>query len=128
MVRRVGGWELMPVALRLALGEDVAVTPLAGEGPIAYDLLVQPPQDAVRVTSLEGVDAVRALPEVEAVTVNRGVGAAIDWRAGTNEYILQVEGVVADHDALPALLARIEALAKIGYAYEDGSTLGQACA
>jgi biotin carboxylase len=116
-VRLVGGWDLLPLTLRLALGEAVDVEPLPGAeaGTVAYALMVQPPQDARRVAVLEGADAIRALPGVEHVILNRGVGATLDWRAGTNEFLVGVDGAVPDHEALLDLRARIDDLLEIAY-------------
>jgi biotin carboxylase len=118
MVRRVAGWDLMAVALRLALGEEVAVQPLppAEAGRIGFQLLMQPPRTARRVESLDGLDAVRTLPGVDEIFLNRGAGAEFDWRAGTNEFVLQLDGLVGDLDALPALYASIDELLDVTYA------------
>jgi hypothetical protein len=103
--------------MRIALGEGVEVEPLppAAAGTVAYALMVQPPQAARRVAALDGADAIRALPGVEHVILNRGVGAELDWRAGTNEFLVGVDGVVGDHEALLALRARIDQLLEISY-------------
>jgi biotin carboxylase len=116
-VRLVGGWDLMQVAMRLALGEDVDVAPLppAEAGRVAYALMVQPPREARRVAALEGCEAIRALPGVEHVILNRGVGAEVDWRAGTNEFLVGVDGVTTDHEALLALRAEVDDLLTIAY-------------
>jgi biotin carboxylase len=118
MTRRVAGWDLMAVALRLALGEDVRIEPLpaASAGRIGFQFLVQPPATARRVETLDGLDAIRALPGIDEIFINRGPGAEFDWRAGTNEFLLQVDGLVGDLDALPALYARIDALLDVTYA------------
>jgi biotin carboxylase len=107
MLRRTAGLELLPLALRLALGQDVAIAEPQARG-VAYILLVQPPTTIDRVTAIEGLDAVRDLDGVEVVAVNRAAGEAVDWRAGTEEFAVGVEGRVADHAALAALATRVQ--------------------
>jgi hypothetical protein len=100
MLRRATGVELMPIALRLALGECPDVPVLPATDGIAYVLLRQAPRDLHQVTALDGLDELRARDDVDQVVINRGPGAIIDWRDGTEEYLFAVEGLVPDHDTL----------------------------
>jgi biotin carboxylase len=117
MTGNVGGWDVIGVAMRLALGEDVSIEPLppASEGRVGLQFLLQPPPAARRVAALEGLDAIRALTGVDEIFVNRGAGAAVDWRLGTNEFILKIDGVVDGVDAVAALYAQAEALLDVRY-------------
>jgi biotin carboxylase len=100
MMRRATGLEVMPVALRLALGERPDVPVLPATDGVAYILLRQPSQTLRHVTAIDGLDELRARADVDQVLINRGPGARIDWQAGTNEYVFRVDGRVPDHDAL----------------------------
>lgn len=100
MLRDAAGVELMPIALRLAVGLPVDVAPLPPTTGVAFALLRQLAREHDRLTAVEGLDALRELPGVDRVTLNRAPGAGVDWRAGTDEAIFTVEGLAADHDAL----------------------------
>jgi hypothetical protein len=118
MTQSVAGWDVIAVAMRLALGEDVTVEPLppASEGRVGFQFLLQPPPHARRVEALDGLEAIRGLGGVDEIFVNRGAGAAIDWRLGTNEFVLKLDGMVDGVDAVARLYARAEELLDVHYA------------
>lgn len=109
MLRRAAGLELMPIALRLALGDMVSFDGLLECDGVACILLVQPDVGVRRVEAIEGLSELGERPDVEAVLLRRGPGAEVDWRAGTNEYIALITGRVPDHDALAALGEHVRA-------------------
>jgi biotin carboxylase len=100
MLRAAAGLELMPIALCAALGTQEAVAPLPRTRGVAFTLLRQLAQEHDRLAAVDGLDGLRALPGVHQVTLNRGPGSGVDWRAGTDEAIFTVHGLAADHDAL----------------------------
>jgi biotin carboxylase len=107
MLGRAAGVHTLPLAVRVALGEEVVFpAPVATDG-VAFVLLVQPPATIRRVTAIEGLDAFKHVDGVQAVVVKRAPGEAVDWRLGTEEYVAALEGLVPDHDALAALEARL---------------------
>jgi hypothetical protein len=73
----------------------------------AFQLFLQAPYAARRLTGIHGTDATDALPGVEQISFNRQVGDDVDWRAGSNGYVVSIRGWAADKEALRALRARI---------------------
>jgi len=55
------------------------------------------------------------------MVVNRGPGAPVNWRAGTNEYVALVEGRVADHDELVALERFLRREAQVAYTVDEAA-------
>ena len=108
MLRAAAGVELLPIALRLALGAQDEIAPLPATTGVAYALYRQMPQDMRKITAVEGLDALRARPDVDHVVLYRGPGAEVDWRVGTESSIFEVTGVVADHRALLDLRRAVE--------------------
>jgi biotin carboxylase len=92
--------HVLSMAMRLALGESIVL-----EGPlhcecVAFLLYVQAPPELRVVTSIVGLDAVRALRGVDEVVLRRGPGERVDWREGNHGHVLSVFGTVDDHDEL----------------------------
>jgi biotin carboxylase len=102
--------RLLTLAMRLALGETVVLEGPLPSSRVAYLMYVQAPPQLTRVTAVEGLDEVRALPGVVDVVLRRGAGERIDWREGNHGHVLSVFGTVPDHDALRATLDRVESL------------------
>jgi hypothetical protein len=84
----------------------VAALP-AAEG-VAFALYRHVPQEMVRISAIEGLEGLRARPEVERVVLYRGPGTEVDWRVGTESAIFEVTGHVADHQALLELRRVVE--------------------
>jgi biotin carboxylase len=103
LVESTTGFSLHRAACEIALGEHVHVSgPLPTE-QVAYFLVVQPPQQAHRLVSLDGVEGLRALAGVSAVSVNRQIGDEIDWTDGSYGYLLSLTGVAPDHASMLAV-------------------------
>jgi biotin carboxylase len=100
--------SLMRLAAMTALGLELPPTIASVRADIAYFLVVQPPLAARQLTRLDGLDAVGALPGVAQVTPNRGVGDDIDWRRGSQGYVVSVRGTAPDHDTLRRLRAQVQ--------------------
>ncbi len=115
---RTHGISLTELAVAVALGDRVDLVPEAPahhQGPFAYDFFVQPPIWAKRLESVAGVDSILERRGVETVAANRSPGDELDWRAGSQGYILQVSGTAADLSELAAVPASILAVAEVGY-------------
>ena len=115
VLRAVSGLNLFEVVCRVSMGK-----PLDFDGPpqtrgVGFWRIVQPPMSARTVISVEGLDQVTVLPGVDVVSVQRGPGAGIDWRDGTDAQVLSVRGRVPDHDALAERIASIERSLTICY-------------
>jgi biotin carboxylase len=112
LLAAAAGVRLLPVALRLALGDDVE-PPVTTFDRVAYLLYVHAPPALTEVTAVEGIDELERLDEVDEVVLRRGPGARVDWREGNHGHVLSVFGTVADHDALRAAIARVESTLRI---------------
>lgn len=108
MLLDVAGVELLPIALRVALGDQEDVAPLPPTTGVGYLFFRHLPQELGRVVAIEGLDELRARPGVRRLVLNFGPGSELDWREGTDECVFTVEGVVADHDALLAMRRAVE--------------------
>lgn len=127
MLGRGAGVEVMRTAMRVALGAHVVFDRAPSVDGVPFVLLVQPPLEGRVVESIDGLDTVREHPGVGRVVVNRGPGAPVDWRAGTNEYVALVEGCVADHDELVALERFLRREVDVRYATEDAAAAASGC-
>ena len=102
------GIRVLDIAFRLALGDDVDVPPMPPADRVAYRLASHLPPDQHRVTAVEGLDELAAVPGVAHVTLNRGAGTSVDWREGSLGSVFDVYGTAADHDELLDVIRFIE--------------------
>jgi hypothetical protein len=93
--------------MRLAAGEEIVFEDIPEPARIGYLFLSQAPVEMERVVALDGIEELRADPRVDEVVINRGPGAAVDWREGNNGYVFSVTGTAADHDELADLYQRV---------------------
>jgi biotin carboxylase len=100
--------NLFAMACAVAVGTPVRVDDLVDCDGVGFLLLVQPPATARSVASIDGLDALGAVPGVRRVNVMRSPGTSIDASAGTGAKVLTVQGRVADHDALAETVKGIE--------------------
>jgi len=110
------GESLRRVAALAALGLPVPSDIVSRHDGIAYQLFVQPPVTAYRLTRIDGLGEVGGLAGVVDVTVNCRVGDAVDWRRGSQGYVVTIRGSVADRDALQRVRTRIQELLVLEYA------------
>ena len=103
------GQSLTRLATQIALGQpfDLPVEGVLGDEPVEYDYFVQPPMGASRLAAVGHLDAVPALEGVLSAQVNRTVGDDIDWREGSQGYVLSVRGSVPHHSDLADVAPRI---------------------
>jgi biotin carboxylase len=106
MLKSLAGIDLLEVAARTALDERFELE-LPALNEVAFDLQVQPTQSMRTIEAISGLDDLSRIPGVESVTVNRGPGESVDWRAGSQEYVFSVTGRVSDHTALAEMFQRI---------------------
>ena len=108
------GQSLTSIAARIALGQpfEVPVEKPHGDEPVEYDYFVQPPMGASRLSAIRHLEDVPAVEGVQGARVNRTVGDDIDWRQGSQGYVLSVRGSVPHHadlaDVAPRILEVVE--------------------
>ncbi len=103
MLADATGVELLPMALRVALGETIVFQTMPACERVGFLLYVQAPFAMRTVRAVEGLDELRALPGVEEVTLNRGPGQCVDWRSGNHGHVFSVRGSAADHGAVRSI-------------------------
>jgi biotin carboxylase len=103
MLADATGVELLPMAMRVALGESVLFEAMPTCAQIGYLLYVQAPLAMKTIRAVDGLEQLRAHPGVKEVTLNRGPGSDVDWRAGNHGHVFSVRGAVADYDTLSAI-------------------------
>jgi hypothetical protein len=109
------GFNFYEVSQRVALGEHVVFdAPIRTEG-VGYVIVGQPPIGARRVSSVTGLDRLAARPDVEAVSLNRRPGDAVDWRLGSHEYVYSVLGNARDHAGVRAVQEYIDEFVVVEY-------------
>jgi biotin carboxylase len=106
----VHGRSLTEIAAAAALGEEVEADTCGvdrEDGRFVYAYFLQPPVEARVLTGVACLDRLTALEGVEATTVNRTVGDRLDWRDGSQGYLLSVRGSVDGLDELGQVPAQI---------------------
>ena len=100
MLFRASGESILRLSMQVALGQDLDVAGLVPCSEVGWRFLFQAPPEARRVASIEGIDRLSALPEVNSVFVNRGPGDEIDSLDGTRDYVYSVFGASPDYDGV----------------------------
>lgn len=113
MLADVSDVELLRVAMRVALGEEVHYQrPLAPER-VGFLFYVHAPAAMRQVTAVEGLEQLCRDPRVTEAILSRGPGASVDWREGNHGYVFSLRGTVADHDELEQIDQRVHADVRI---------------
>ena len=105
--------DLLEIALRLALSEEIAFDAMPVCSKVGYLLYVQAPPAMRQVTSVIGLDALRADKAVEEIILRRGPGQSVDWREGNHGHVFSVRGAVGDHAQLKRIQERVYAEVQI---------------
>jgi biotin carboxylase len=103
MLADATGVQLLPIALRVALGEAIVFERMPACTQVGYLLYVQAPLAMTTIREVVGLDRLRTLPGVDEVILNRGPGQSVDWRAGNHGHVFSVRGAVPDHEILRSL-------------------------
>ena len=112
------GRSLTELAALVALGQDVDLpteAPAAWTGPFSYEYFAQPPTSATGLRAFGGLGAVVGTAGAEELTVNKSPGDHLDWRKGSQGYVLRVTGTAADLATLVSVPTEILAAAAIEY-------------
>jgi biotin carboxylase len=113
MLERASGFGILRTALRLAVGDPVAL-----HGPIAcsrigYLLYVFPETDVEWIDVVDGLDELRAVEGVDEIVLVRGPGQRIDWREGSEAHVFHLTGTTRDLDELRRLIDATRRLVRI---------------
>ena len=84
-------------------------------GGFTYAYFVQAPAGACRLAGLDGLDRLAALDGVTATTVNRTVGDELDWRQGSQGYLVSVRGTARDLGELGGVPERVHDALEVTY-------------
>lgn len=103
MLADATGVALLPIAMRVALGESIVFEAMPRCAQIGYLLYVQAPLAMTTIRAVDGLEELRALPGVQEVTLNRGPGRAVDWRSGNHGHVFSVRGSAANHEMLRSI-------------------------
>ncbi len=110
------GVSLRLLAARAALGLTAGPPPdLASGPPYSYAFLLQAPQQAGRVERVAGLDRLAAQPGVGHIEAHHAPGDALDWRLGTFEYVVSVEGTAPDLPSLEAVPTVVDSMVDVTY-------------
>jgi predicted ATP-grasp superfamily ATP-dependent carboligase len=114
LMELAGGPKILPLLFRLALGEDMAAEPAVARvaagnwARVAYFAWIQTPMSATRLSGIEGLDEVAALPHVVTVVRNQRQGDPLDWARGGRFNVGEVFGIVDDIGSLAAARDEID--------------------
>ena len=107
--------NLFQVSCAVACGTPVRFDGLVSCDGVGFRLMLQPPDAARRVASIDGLLDLADLPGVRQTVTTRAPGEAVDAREGTDGKVLTVQGRVPDHGALAATVRAIGATVSIRY-------------
>ncbi|MEU7004584.1 ATP-grasp domain-containing protein [Nonomuraea sp. NPDC046570] len=107
ILQRAANYDLVRVAIQLALGQPVQVPPIRWRS-VAYQYFLAPPVGVERLVELNGVDEVNEIPGVRYLELHVEPGQSVDWRNGTRAHLGIVYGSASDHEDLQATLAEID--------------------
>lgn len=113
MLEAATGVMFLSLAMRLALGEQVPCDAMPQAQRLAYLFYVQAPVELRTVTTVDGLNDLRAVDGVEEIVLNRGPGRNVDWREGNHGYVFSVFGTASDHDELRRVNELITTLVRI---------------
>jgi D-ala D-ala ligase C-terminus len=121
LMELAGGPPILSLVFKVALGQDMAADPAVarvsgGRWPrIGYFAWLQTPMSATRLTRVEGLDDVAALPHVTAVVRNQRQGDPLDWAVGGRSNVGEVFGSVERLDELAAARNEIDTIVTLEF-------------
>ena len=118
MMTRIGGPDLLALAMRIALGDDVDdVGRIDSDVPVSYFLWLHGPDRPFTLEHVSGLEDVRDRHGISAARLNHAQGDHVEPRAGNSAHIVAFEGVVESHFALSCLVR--ELAAEVSIAVDD---------
>jgi biotin carboxylase len=112
---RVSDVNLFQVACKVAIGSPVPFDGLAQCSGVAFWLRFIPPVSARRVVSIEGLDQLVTVPQVDTAVLDKSPGEAVDAAEGTSSVVATVRGRASDHDDLARTIGLVRATLDIRY-------------
>jgi hypothetical protein len=109
MLAAVTDVDLLAIAMRLALGEPIEFDEMPHCARVVYVLYAHAPASMRRITAIDGLQRLRADPNIQRVMLNRGPGQSVHWREGNWGHVFSVHGVVDDHEQLKTVARQIHA-------------------
>jgi biotin carboxylase len=106
-ITRALGFDPLRLAMRLAVGETDMPNVVEWGSTIGFQFLVQPPATIHRITSVEGLDDVRAIPGIDRVASGAAPGSEFTWRAGSVGHVAEITGTAPDHETVRRIYARV---------------------
>ena len=93
--------DFVQVAMRLALGEDVAFAgALDAPEDVGFMLWMHAGPGIRRLTAVEGVAEIEAIPQVRTVVQRIRGGDVVDWGLGSLGNVLDVRGFAPDYETV----------------------------
>lgn len=118
LLQRGAGYDLVRAAIMLALNRTVRV-PRIRCRQVVYQYFIEPPVDAQRLVSIQGMDELEQVPGVAYMEVLAEPGRNVHWSEGTRAYVGIVYGSASDHDGVKDAVKAIDDRLKIKYTYAE---------
>ncbi|MFJ8928006.1 acetyl-CoA carboxylase biotin carboxylase subunit family protein [Streptomyces sp. NPDC102364] len=117
LMRDSSGVSAVEMAARIALGDRSVVDSVSNIDFSAISFTYQhlPPVEAVRVTGLQGMAKLRAMPEIFRTYPGIRPGEEIDWRSGSLGYLYICYGAVDSYKELRSTLDDVCGIVEIDY-------------
>ena len=116
MMTKIGGPSMTRLVLQVALGVDVGALPSVNESSIAFYRLLVGPTGATKVTKVEHLDEVGAIPGVEEVALNKRPGDEVNARLSAFiDNAVRVDGLVHSYEELLDVMERIDATITLSF-------------
>jgi hypothetical protein len=103
MLRLAAGVDIVKLTMQAALGWETEIGELPATSQVAYRFFYQPPASARRLTAIDGLDRLKALPGVESIYLHYPAGTEIDPGHGTRTYVFAVVGSAPDYAGVLAI-------------------------
>jgi hypothetical protein len=97
LIQRALGIDLIAVGMRIALGDDVVYSALPHPADVGFRFDIQPDPSLRRITAVEGLETVAAIPGVDRVIPGLRAGDEFSWRDGRNAFVAAILGAAPDH-------------------------------
>lgn len=109
LLTKIGGPSMTKLGLQVALGIDVGTLRSVNPTAIAFYRLLLGPVGATKVTAVEHLDDVGAIPGVEMVSLNKRPGDEINSRESAfTDNAVRIDGLVHSYDELLEVIERID--------------------
>jgi biotin carboxylase len=116
LMTKIGGPSMTRLVLQVALGAELGVLPSVNASSIGFYRLLVGPIGATKVTAVEHLDEVGAIPGVDEVLMNRRPGDVVNARLSAfMDNTVRVDGHVHSYEELLAIMERIDATLTLSF-------------